>query len=480
MNAYAKIILLLSVTLFESSVSFAADQSENDRYQLGVKAYQKEDFLNCAIQMESLKDSMKKLTPEMQNNALYYRAICNGKIGYSAYSLPFIKQIDSSYLSESQIKTLHSFERDMQQEVYKIGYDLYLKKDYLGCASQLELLKEPNSDVSESIKNKILLYRSACNAQLGYKPYSAGLIDEVNEDQLTATEKDLANNLKKSLAAEIEAKNKILTYITLYGGAVKYSPEISKTKASLYGISTFFTPAKSGWDVSAALEKVKLTLIPSTSSYDQTQVNVAVGKNFLTEYSVHLFYTNISTSNADSVSGGNKGNVVGASGSVVTSPTSKLTAEFSSSSYPVLSIGKTTVKEYVLYWDKTLMTASTYSIGSRLLVESVHPTAPRMTDSTGFTLKSHYERYALDLTLYFSSIYVGVTGWTGGEALGSRNQGSVVYNSLEERKHGYSAFVNFIFSTAASLKVSYSSEKIENATSSINGNTSVAALTFNF
>jgi hypothetical protein len=170
-------------------------------------------------------------------------------------------------------------------------------------------------------------------------------------------------------------------------------------------------------------------------------------------------------------------------GSYVNSVTSKLSLEYNYSIYPSFVIGKTTVKEYVFSWDKTLTTTSTYTIASKLTVESIHPQAQISTDpNSGFVLKTHYEHFAFDLNFFFSNFQLGLTGWTGAEALGARNLGSVVFNALEERSQGIGGNLKFdLKPSTTSFKFSYSNESIlvPNSTN-FKASTYVGALTFIF
>jgi hypothetical protein len=397
--------------------------------------------------------------------------------------LPLIKEITLSDLSNEQITLIENFQKEMQTQVFKIGFLAAKNKDYLSCATQMESIKDPSDLFEKKITNKILFYRTYCNAKIGYNVFAAGLIDDIETSELTDNEVKIYAELRILLKKELEAKNKIYTYLTLYGGAIGYSPKITKSKASLYGIATTFIPAIGGWDFNLAADKVNLTQVNSSDNYTQTQVNLSLGKTFLTNFSIHPFFTTISTSNSGAINGGNEGSVMGIMGSYINSLTSKLSLEYNYSIFPSFNIGKTTTKGYVISWDKTLDTTKNYTVASKILIESVHPNALLSTDSsTGFILKSHYERFAFDLNFFFTSFQFGLSGWTGSEALGTRNLGSMVFNALEERSQGLGASLKFDFKpSTTSFKLSYSNETILIPNSAnIKASTFVGALTFIF
>jgi hypothetical protein len=476
-------VLFFSLLLAFCEESSATSEAQHElQFQEGVKAYNSDDFLNCAIKMESFKDIISKFSQESKSKINFYRAICNGKLGYYGYVLPLIKEISFSDLSNDQVTMIESFQKEMQAQILKIGLVAAKSNDYLKCATQMELIKDPSDLFEDKIKNKILFYRAYCNAKIGYNVFSAGLLEDVSSEVLAGNEMKMYTELIKLLSKELEARKKIYTYFTLYGGSLSYSPKITKSKASLYGISTSFIPSLGGWDFNISVDQATFTLVDSSENYTQTQANVSFGKNFLTNFSIRPFFTNISTSNSAEASGGNEGRVMGVMGSYINSLTSKINLEYGYSVYPSFIIGKTTAREYVISWDKTLSTSTDYTIASKLLVEIIHPesTNSNTDPSTGFVLKSHYERIALDLNFYIPSWEFGLSGWTGAEALGTRNQGTIVFNALEERSRGLGATVKYdITPSSTSLKFSYASETILKPYS-IKSSTLVGALTFIF
>lgn len=479
--------LLMFLLGFYASVTMASsntlDSPDDSQYQEGVKAYVASDFLNCAIKMETFKNTLSKFSRDARSKINFYRSVCNGNLGYYGYVLPLIKEINLSDLSNEQVEIIENLKKEMQGQIFKIGFLAAKNKDFLSCATQMESIKDPSDLFEKKIKNKILFYRTYCNAKIGYNAFAAALFDYIDSDDLTENEGKIYSELKILLYKELEAKNRIYKYLTFYGGSIGYSPKITKSKATLYGIATTFVPSLGGWDFNLAADKVSLIQVNSGDNYTQTQVNLSVGKSFLTYFSIHPFFSNISTSNSAGSNGGNEGNVMGIMGSYINSLTSKISLEYDQSTFPSFIIGKTTTREYVISWDKTLVSDSNYTIASKLLIESVHPQAPLNKDpSSGFVLKSHYERYALDLNFFFTNFQLGLSGWTGAEALGSRNLGSVIFNALEERSQGLGANIKFdLKPSTTSFKFSYASETILNPNSTdIKASTFVGALTFIF
>ena len=478
------IFLILTFLLFIVTMPISSAKSEIDTIvQDGIKFYNVGDYLNCAIKMELLKNDLSKFSSSSKSKINFYRSVCNGKLGYYSFVLPLINEIVISDLSPEQRKYLENFKKEMQIQVFKIGFNAALENNFITCATQMELIKIPSDLFSSKSKNRILFYRTYCNKELGYKAFALSLFEDISLEDLTVNESKIYAKMQEDLKKELELKHKIYTYLTLYTGTLDYSPKVTNARASLYGLSSSFIPADGGWNINLGLEKVNLTLVDTANNYSQTQANVTIGKNIWNNFSITPFLTIISTSNSGSSDGGNEGHVIGVMGSYINSLTSKISLEYDYSVYPSFIIGNTTAAEYSISWDKTLITNKYYTAATKLLIESIQPQASILTDpNTGFSLKSHYERYALDLNLFFKKYQLGFSAWTGAEALGVRNLGSLVFNALEERSQGIGANIKFEITPSASfLKFAYSRETILNPNGSpIQAASVVGALTFIF
>jgi hypothetical protein len=477
---YAKTFwLLLGLSIFSASVYSMSD--EDYRYLIGYQSYLEKNYLDCAIQMESLKDSMVMFTSEGKNKIIFYRAYCNGQLGYHEYALSLLKELNKRDASNKESNRFIMLQKSLEEEILKTAHAAYLDKNFEGCAYKLESLKDSMDIFSTSVQSKTLLYRAYCNSKLGYGSYAAALIEDIDISHLDDKEYRILVALEEYIKVNINERNNIYTWITFYGGAVSYSPVDTKLKANLYGVSASFMPGRGNWDIGMGAEQMNLTLANNLNSYSQTQANFSFGKNLGKLFALHGFFTNITASNSGTSTAGNQGRVLGIFSSYNFSNATKFNFEYDYSLYPSLSLGKTTVHQYVISWDQTLLTTTSYTLRSKLLSQTVMPRAQITIEPTsGLILKSSYQRVALDLNIYFTNIQIGLSGWGGKEIFGARNQGNLVLNAVEEHSGGYGINTQIDLSKRAAVKFAYSQDFFNTNGPNITANIFVGGVTITF
>jgi hypothetical protein len=329
------------------------------------------------------------------------------------------------------------------ESLYLVGYQAYLEKNYALCADefyQATLLSSP-------IENKARLFLAFCQEKLGLNLAAAYQLDQLSETDFSGQDLEMYLHLARKLKTELSSLNAVYYSFLPYLGQVSYDANANKSTGTYYG--GFGSLDYKTWGFFLNAEKLKMSFRNSTSGYDQTQLTAGIAKMLTDQWLAHMnaVFISASDSNYNSIQ-----IFGGGLGYYITSMT-RLTLDYYNSNYPQFTLGALKSHQFNLSVDQYFLKNPSVSLWIQLLVESIFASAPLQTDSiSGFTLKSNYNRFAIDVELLTGLFQFGVTGWVGSEAFGVRNQGIVVFNALEEHRMGWSGSLMLHFSKEFSVK----------------------------
>jgi len=332
---------------------------------------------------------------------------------------------------------------------YLIGYQSYLTRQFGMCADQFYLVDTPDSQLNR--RAKLLL--AYCQKALGLRAAAASVIYSVRKEAFLSWEGKMYHDLSQSLKAEIADLQQIHGSIVPYSAFGSFSPGSSKVAFSLVGAAGALTYFDWGFTLGGEYLNMQLQS-PQSSGYTQEQFSFGVFNNLSPQWTVRANGTFISTTLTAYAA-----NVFGGGITWSGSSGAALDVEFERSNYPNISLGALTVNQVTPTLSQVLWSSGTVWLKAGIAAELIFPSAPLTQDlATQFVLKSSYQRYVLDTSFHWDDWLFQVQGWTGSEAFGVRNQGSLVYNALEEHKFGWTGKVGYDAFTWLQCQLSYGME----------------------
>ena len=358
---------------------------------------------------------------------------------------------------------------------FLVGYQAYLQRNYEVCAGQLLQA----DDLKAGLEARAKLYLAACQEKLGYRAAAAANVDQVEAGKLAKEDRTVYDELKTSLRKELDEVGRPVFVLMPFAGTMQYAGT-GNTKDSGQFFGGFASAAYRAWTLRLGVESDTITLasfLKSTSDYTQTGKHVDLARWFGSSFELRLGYSSISASDKglDGISAMHVG------GTYYPGVNHRLTMRGDSSTYPNATLGNLQTKEITAAYAYRVLSGASYSLWAQGTGESVSTTADKSTDTiTKFALRSSYLRYAGDLNLTIRSFEASAGAWSGNEAFGIRDDGFVIYNSLEEHTGGWNLGLAFHFTKAVSAKVSTASESYTVSGSSLSASVYTAALTLVF
>ncbi len=357
------------------------------------------------------------------------------------------------------------------------AFDAYLRDLYLICSQELESIKDDLDKLPPKIQNRAMLYHSYCQEKLKDNVYAASLLIQVDDSTLRRVDKNIYDTLATNLEVEIQKLTKAHVWFYGYFGQGSFSPVKTEKSASLYGFYGGYS--RFSWGLGFGVEHYKLKSPPTNSahSYAQDMVNFS-GHKILSKKTTLRGYTSKITAKR---SAGVSGAVYGLGSTFTFSPLTILKVDLSYSAYPSSALGYLSASQGSVSIDQRLHTGATTNVNLNAIYEIIMATAKHKTDpTTGFKLKSQYQRWGVGLLAAGKLVELGGNYWMGNEAFGVRNQGTQVYNALRNYISGYGIQASFHVKPYCTLKLQASDETYEVTTKKIKALTYIGGLLFNF
>jgi hypothetical protein len=358
-----------------------------------------------------------------------------------------------------------------EESHYLIGYFALLNGDFPTCTRQLENAVDSSDPW---VKRKAHLYLSDCQSLLGDKPAAAANLSQVDPAALDKADLAIYSRLQQVLGEDLERVHRYTLSISPYAGPVIYGSNSYISRGVIVGGKGSLAWDK--WTVGAALEHDLYTFRDSTQSYSQNMMHGDVAKQVQENLRLKGGITAI-----DSTSNGHNVYALILNGNYVFREDMNATLGFSFSYYPKSLLAKITATELWADFNKRLVQGVKSSFWLKGTLEGVYPMATTKIDSsTGYQLQKLYLRLALQAFMLQDPFAIGLNGWLGKEALGVREEGLVIYNTLEDHTQGLGAFFSYLFSTKYSARISASREITHTVGSPIPESTYLGTFTARF
>ena len=319
------------------------------------------------------------------------------------------------------------------------AYQARVNGDWAGCADeafQAAEAAEKENEFAWALASRSRLYLADCQSRLGAKGLAAFHIRQIDEERLSSVDKKIYNHLIRLLNHEIEEQERLWITLYPYYGVLSFSSNASKVSGNFFG--TYADFIQEGWKVSVGAEKLGLSFGVATSSYSQILALLGVNKLLKEGGDLHIktVYIGSDYRLQDTIWVFNGGF------SVWPGSLTKLTFDAFLSLYPNSPLGKMSIPQGSITLEQWLYSNPEFEAGFKLGSHTEFPAAVNTSDATtGFTLRSLYERVTLDLQLRVSILRIGGGYWLGSEAFGVRNDGGLVYSDLEEHQSGWNSYV---------------------------------------
>jgi len=314
------------------------------------------------------------------------------------------------------------------------GYQSYLEKNYSLCADQLF----STLAFEDKFGNQARLYLAACQEKLELRNLAAYHLGLVHSPGLSRSDQDLFKKLKEAVKEEYSNLYDFKATLFPYYGRGTFSAGGSKQSSQFYGAYGNFR--YQDWNGFVAGESIHFAMNNGLPSYAQTQVTLGAGVWAAKSLQVHLNGAFQSATVAEY----SQGRMLGGGVNYQITALTTLGLDYFYSSFPNLTFGSSGVHQANVSVGQYLFSRPQFSLRTQLLVQTVLPAAQPGTDSTtGFVLKSNYQRYALDVEFSTQLLQGDLMGWLGTEAFGVRNEGLILFNTLEEHRGGWSASLGF-------------------------------------
>jgi hypothetical protein len=356
------------------------------------------------------------------------------------------------------------------------GYDALLKNSLLTCAIEFESIKETIDELPRSLQERARLYRSYCNAGLKYKIYAAALFQEIDPKLLSAEDFRVYRSLRQSLREELQSLDLPSGWLFVYGGGGSFSPQSTESSSSLLG--AFAGGTWRGLSTTIGVETFSLNLTGSSGSYKQTSTNMGFSYLIDKKWAPRIFASNVSVPSDFHVSTA----VLGLGLSWYLSPKTSFDLEFSRSVYSdLIQLESVRANEVTLTVNQRLLSWQNSTTAMQITAETISTDASQRTDTTtGFVLNSRYQRWGVGVNTSAATWQFGAAAWTGSEALGVRNQGTSIYNTLRNYKSGYAFSGMWSATSNIALKIAGSREVFSVSSDDVASTTFVGGLLFSF
>ncbi|MBI2711355.1 MAG: hypothetical protein HYX41_00635 [Bdellovibrio sp.] len=353
---------------------------------------------------------------------------------------------------------------------FLIGYHAYLENNYGECAEENYRVVLLESGPVDRAK----VYLAFCQFQLGMKQAAAFNIKDVEAYEVAPQEKEMLVVLKKKLAKEIEAQDRVFYTIYPYGGGMLFSPGYSKVTGDFFGL--YADVAIHSWKFSAGFENLSFILAPPATNYNQGQLLLGLQKGFLeSEYharGIYIFSPSLENSGILTLG-------LGMSQFLDIDRETRFLADFYYSAYPNSVLVNLMALQLNVALERVLTKSEDFEVWFKLGSETIYSQSALTRDVvSGFVRQPLYERGFAELNFKSGDATWGGSIGYGSEAFGVRNDGAIIYSAYENHQFSATAYAAYSVTDYLSLRANYAHEQLLVGTSTFTMDTFSGMITF--
>ena len=350
---------------------------------------------------------------------------------------------------------------DVVEAGFLSGYHAYQQQNYFNCAKDLETIKEHFELLPKHLEIRARLYHAYCHQQLGHPDIAQFYLQELNnknelsEQGLLASDRAIYEDLLRARKTQPKVPSSVSGWILPYCGQTLLTPQTNTPAALVTGL--YGGTHSPEWDFGVGAEIYSLATSRDSSAYSQSLLNVSISKT-LSSLAALRSYLSITTS-GNSPYGGTIG---GLGTTLVLGPTTTFDLDFVYAQYPNLTIGNVAIPEITFSLIQNIIKGQKFELGMQITSETLLPKGMSATDPiTGFALNSFYQRWALGLLSNLGPIKLNLNGWTGSEALGIRERGTLIPNGLKTYRYGFGGSLTYPLTSSLHIKLFASQEAFQ-------------------
>lgn len=353
---------------------------------------------------------------------------------------------------------------------YLAGYDAYLNESNAVCAEEFEYIKDKLRYLPKEYRTRAKLYHAYCNTGLKQRVYAATIIQELDAAKLGSADRQTYELLASNLHKEIEDLNSYHPWVFPYYGSISFAPHLVDDAGSLYGLQGGIRYRN--WELSAAAQQMNLNNVDG-STYSEGLYNIYYARSF-SKFSLRTFFTYVLASTDSRRSVG----VLGLGAVYPFKPTTIVSADLSYSHYPSAPLGGVSASQLTLSLDQNVYTWEKVKLNAQAASETIMTTANEKEDTvTEFELDPLYMRWVFGgIVTMWEVLSVGANTWFGKEALGVRNQGTLIFNKYVNYKSGFGLSIAWTLYPNWTAKLNYSKETFSIVSQDVTSTTIIVGL----